>query len=161
VFGVSQIHTEIANLAKEAGFQDVGEAVVAELLESHSLSLTNELAGLDKQMYKEALDDDDDDDEEEEEEEEEDDDNNDDDDDVYDNGDSSVISEERILTFTCLGEACRKIIEAVEYFRNMILYLSVVPGLNISCEMCCTARLFCKQKCELESKQHQTHSFHN
>jgi hypothetical protein len=60
VFDVSPVCTEIAILAKEPGFQDVGEDDVAELLESHSLPLTNEeLAELDKQTYEEAQDDDD------------------------------------------------------------------------------------------------------
>jgi hypothetical protein len=50
VFGVSLICTKIAILAREAGFQDVGEDNVAKLLESHSLPLMNEeLAELDKQ----------------------------------------------------------------------------------------------------------------
>jgi hypothetical protein len=52
-FVVSPIRTEIAILAKEAGFQDVGEDDIAKLLESLSLPLMNaELAELDKQTEK-------------------------------------------------------------------------------------------------------------
>jgi hypothetical protein len=61
-------------------------------LESHSLTLTGEeLAELDNQTYKEALDNDDND---------------------------NVISEEKILTINVLREAFRKTDEAVDYFRN-------------------------------------------
>jgi hypothetical protein len=56
-----------------AEFQDVSEDGIAELLESYSLWLTNEeLAELNKQMYKGAQDDDD---------------------------DNNIISEENALTF--------------------------------------------------------------
>jgi hypothetical protein len=90
-FDVSPIHNEIAVLAKEAGFQDVGEDDTAELLESHSLPLMNEEpADMDKQTYKEAQNDD----------------------------DNNVISEEKTLTIKGLREAFSKIDEAVDYSRN-------------------------------------------
>jgi hypothetical protein len=88
-----QIVGEIAILAKMAGFEDVSEDDVAQLLESHSLPLTNEkLAEMDKLMYKDAQDD--------------------------NNNDENIVSEENTLTIKCLREAFSKIDEAVDYFWN-------------------------------------------
>jgi hypothetical protein len=48
-FDISAVYTKIAVLSKEAGLQDAGEDDIAELLESHSVPLTNdELKELDK-----------------------------------------------------------------------------------------------------------------
>jgi hypothetical protein len=92
-FDISPISTEIAILAKEAGFQDDGEDDIAELLESHFLPLMNkELAKLDLQTYKEAQDDGSDDD--------------------------NIITEGKTLTNQGLREALSKIDEAMDYFRN-------------------------------------------
>jgi hypothetical protein len=78
------------NSSKRGRIPGCGEDDIAELLESHSLPLTNEeLVELDKQMYKEAQDD-----------------------------DNNVISEEKTLIIKGLREAFSKIDEAVDYFRN-------------------------------------------
>jgi hypothetical protein len=51
------VKEEIATAAREAGFQDVSDDDIIELLESHCLPLTNkELAELDRQTHKEAQD---------------------------------------------------------------------------------------------------------
>jgi hypothetical protein len=55
------VKEEITTVVKEAGFQYVSDDDIVELLESHSLPLTNEeLAELDGQTHKEAQDDHDD-----------------------------------------------------------------------------------------------------
>jgi hypothetical protein len=49
------VKEEITTVAEEAGVQDVSEKGIAEWLECHSGVLTKEeLAGLDRQTYKEA-----------------------------------------------------------------------------------------------------------
>jgi hypothetical protein len=49
------VKEEIITVAEEAGFQDVSEEGIVEVVDSHSVVLMNkELAGLDRQIYKEA-----------------------------------------------------------------------------------------------------------
>jgi hypothetical protein len=51
------VKEEITTVAKEAGFQDVSDNYIVELLKCCSFPLMNEiLAALDRQMYKEAQD---------------------------------------------------------------------------------------------------------
>jgi protoporphyrinogen oxidase len=49
------VKEEITTVTEESGFQDVIKELIVELLESHSVVWMNEeLAGLDRQTYKEA-----------------------------------------------------------------------------------------------------------